>query len=178
MNRAHIPSFSNHIPCIDWKKGLPKFKGQDGEDASLHLVKFHFHIHRLKIEFPEDCLMKMFMDTLEEKARSWYESLPSASLYSLKDFHSIFFQHYQSSNSSLSMIDSCCEISDNFIEFLENLYGDEECLDDEIIESLHDFSSQQESTVSSLDEEILEPLHENPFHHQKESVAPSLDETN
>ena len=39
------------------------------------------------------------------------------------------------------------------------------------------FSSQQESSVSSLDEEILEPFHENPFHHQKESVAPSLDET-
>ena len=28
-----------------------------------------------------------------------------------------------------------------------------------------------------MDEEILEPLHENPFHHQKESIAPSLDET-
>ena len=74
------------------------------------------------------------------------------------------------------MIDSCCEISENFIEFPENLYGDEECLDDEIIESLHDFSSQQESAVPSLDEEILEPLHENLFHHQKEAISPSLDE--
>lgn len=27
-----------------------------------------------------------------------------------------------------------------------------------------------------MDEEILEALRENPFHHQKESVAPSLDE--
>ena len=77
--------------------------------------------------------MKIFMATLEEKARSWYEDLPSASLYSLKDFHSVFFQNYQSSNSSFSMIDSCFEIFDNFIEFLENLYGDEEYLDDEII---------------------------------------------
>ena len=70
MNRSHIPSFLNRIPRIDWQSRLSKFKGQDGEDASLHLVKFHFHIHRLKIEFPEDCLMKMFMATLEEKARS------------------------------------------------------------------------------------------------------------
>ena len=68
-NRAHIHGFSNLIPCIDWQSGLSKFKGQDGEDASFHLVKFHFHIHRLKIEFPEDCLMNMFMATLEEKAR-------------------------------------------------------------------------------------------------------------
>ena len=143
----------------------------------LVCIKFNLHIHRLKIEFPEYFLMNMFMATLEEKGRSWYESLPSSGLYSLKDFHSVFFQHYQSSNSSLSMINSCCEISENFIEFLQNLYGDEECLNDEIIESLHDFSSQQESTVSSLDEEILEPLHENPFHHKKESIAPSLNET-
>ena len=135
MNLAHIPHFLNHIPCIDWKSGLSKFKGWDNEDSSLHLVKFHFHIDRLKIEFPEDCMMKMFMATLEEKVRSWYESLPSAILYSLKDFHSVFCQHYQSSNSSLLMIDSCCEISDNFIEFLEKVYGDEVFLDDEIIEA-------------------------------------------
>ena len=86
--------------------GLPKFKGQDGEDASLHLVKFHSY-SQLNIEFPGDCFMKMFMATLEEQVRKWYESLPSASLYSLKEFHLVFFQHYQSSNSSLSMIDSC-----------------------------------------------------------------------
>ena len=78
------------------------------------------------------------MATLKENARSWYESLPSSSLYFLKDFHSVLFQHYQISNSSLSMIDSCCEISENFIEFLENLYGDEECLDDEMLEAYQD----------------------------------------
>ena len=50
------------------------------------------------------------------------------------------------------MIDSCCEISENFIVFLENLYADEECIDDEIIEALYDFSSQHKSVVSSLDE--------------------------
>ena len=70
MNRAHIPGFLNQIPCIDWQTSLSNFKSEDGEDASLHFVKFHFHIHRLKIEFPEYFLMKMFMDTLEEKARS------------------------------------------------------------------------------------------------------------
>ena len=50
------------------------------------------------------------------------------------------------------MIDSCCEISKNFNEFLENLYGDEECLDDEIIKNLYDLSSQKELVVSFLDE--------------------------
>ena len=84
--------------------------------------------------------------------RKWYESLPSASLYSLMDFHSVFFQHYQRCNFSFSVMDRCCEISKNFIKFIENLYGDEECMEEEILEALYDFSSQQESTVSSLDE--------------------------
>ena len=66
MNQYHIPSFPNRIPSIDWKTRLPKFKGQDGEDASLHLVKFPFHIHILKTKFLEDFLMKIFMATLEE----------------------------------------------------------------------------------------------------------------
>ena len=61
------------------------------------------------------------------------------------------------------MIDSYCEISDNFIKFLENLYGDEECLDDEIIEALYDFSSQKESIVSSLDEIYRDQEREKPI---------------
>ena len=104
----------NRIPCIDWKTRLPKFKGRDGEDASLHLVKFHFHIHILKAKIPEDFLMNIYMASLEEIVRKLYESLPSASLYSLKDFHSVLIQHYQSYNFSLSMMDSCCEIYENF----------------------------------------------------------------
>jgi len=38
--------------------------------------------------------MKMFMATLEDKARVWYEGLPLESLCSLKYFHRIFFGHY------------------------------------------------------------------------------------
>jgi len=92
------------------------------------------------------------MASMEEIVRKWYESLPFASLYSLKDFHSVFFQHYQNCKFSLSIMDSCCEISKNFIKFLENSYGDEECMEEDILESLYDFSSRQELTVSSLDE--------------------------
>ena len=32
------------------------------------------------------------------------------------------------------------------------MYGGEECMEDDILEALYDFSSQKESTVSSLDE--------------------------
>ena len=75
MNHSHIPSFPNHLPCIDSQVHLPKFKEEKGDDVALHLVKFHMHLHRLRIELLEDSLMKMFMASLEGNARSWYEKL-------------------------------------------------------------------------------------------------------
>ena len=68
MSRDHIPGFPNKMPKVDWSKNLPVFRNVEGNDATLHLVKFHIHVHRLKINFPEDCLMKMFMATLEDEA--------------------------------------------------------------------------------------------------------------
>lgn len=133
LNRGHIPNFPNRLPCIYLKTGLPKFKDHDAKGTSLHLVQFHFYIHRLKTKLPKDFLMKIFIDNLGEIARKWYDNLPFASLYSLKDFHSLLFQHYQSCNFSLSVMDRCCEIYENFIKLLENLYGDEECMEEEIL---------------------------------------------
>ena len=93
MNRAHIPSFPNQIPKVDWQTCLPKFKDQKNDDASLHLVRFHIHIHKLGVKLHEDYLMKIFMATLEGDARSWYEGLPLESLFSLTDFHIVFHEH-------------------------------------------------------------------------------------
>ena len=89
MNRAYIPIFPNQIPKVDWKTGLPKFKDQKNDDATLHLVTFHIHIHKLGVKLHEDYLMKMFMDTLEGDARSWYEGLPLESLqgHGMKGYH-------------------------------------------------------------------------------------------
>ena len=64
MNHAHIPSFPNQIPNIDWQAYLPRFKDQKGDDATLHLFRFHKHIHKLGVELHEDSLMKMFMVSL------------------------------------------------------------------------------------------------------------------
>ena len=52
MNQAHIPSFPNPIPKVDWLTHLPKFKDQEGDDAAFHLIKFHMHISRLRVQFP------------------------------------------------------------------------------------------------------------------------------
>ena len=54
MNLAHIPGFPNRIPKLDWQTGLPKFKDQKNDDAALHLVRFHMHIHKLGVKLHED----------------------------------------------------------------------------------------------------------------------------
>ena len=95
MNLDHIPSFPNLIPKIDWLTYLPRFKDQKNDNAGIHLFIFHKHVHKLGLELHEDYLMKMFMASLEENARSWYEGLPSRSLSSLKDFHSTFHEHFK-----------------------------------------------------------------------------------
>ena len=74
MNRSHIPGFPNHMPKVDWLDDLPIFKDEKKDNVALHLVMFHMHVCNLKVQFPEDCLMRMFMTTLEGKAWSWYKS--------------------------------------------------------------------------------------------------------
>ena len=103
MNRAHILGFPNRLPRIE------------GDDVALHLLKFHMHIHRLRIELPDDCLMKMFMASLEGKARSWYEKLSFGILYSLKDFHLVFFERYKVSYPYLLLVEDCCKYVESLI---------------------------------------------------------------
>ena len=100
MDRSQIPGFPKPMPYVDQFTHLPIFNDEKKDDVDLHLVKFHVHVCRLRVEFLEDCLMKFFMATLEDKARVWYEGLPEGSLCSLKGFHKIFSKHYV--NSSLS----------------------------------------------------------------------------
>jgi hypothetical protein len=153
MNHSHIPDFPNRIPYIDWKKYLPKFKDGKGNDVALHLIIFHMHICNLGVEFHEDCLMKIFMATLEGKERLWYEVLKPGSLYSLKDFHITFFKHYGESDPSFLVFEDCCEFCEHFIKYLEICFGNEECMNYEIIEALYEYSSQQQIVSPLLAEE-------------------------
>jgi len=92
MSRDHIPSFPNKISKVDWSRNLPTFKDDGRKDVALHLVRFHMHIRKLKVDIPEDCLMNIFLATLEGEAQSWYENLPTTCIYCLKDFHAMFIE--------------------------------------------------------------------------------------
>lgn len=62
--------------------------------------------------------MKMFMISLEEKARSWYEKLLPAILCSLKDFNIIFLEHFKESCPYLLLVQNFCDHFENFIQNL------------------------------------------------------------
>ena len=133
MNRDHIPIFPNRIPNIDWQTYLPRFKYHKGADAALHLVRFHKHIYKLGVELHEDSLMKMFMVSLEGNARSWYEGFPVESLYSLRDFHIVFHEHFKDKYPSLLLIQDCCMHDKGFIENLKDIYSDDQYMDEYIL---------------------------------------------
>lgn len=152
LSRDHIPGFPNKMPKVDWSRNLPTFNADGKKDVALHLIRFHMHVRKLKINFPEDCLMKMFMATLEDEARFWYESLPSASIYCLRDFHTVFFEKYKESYPSLILVQNCCSHVHNFIESLEKYYEDDNFMDVEIMEVLYENPFQQH-------EENLEDSH-------------------
>jgi hypothetical protein len=82
--------------------------------------------------------MKMFKASLEGKERSWYKKLLAASLYSLKDFHTIYFENYKGSYPSLLLVQNCCDYFENFIQNMENVYEYEVFMDDEIIDAIYE----------------------------------------
>ena len=69
MNHTHIPSFPNRMPRIYWQAYFKKIRDDKGDDVALHLVKFHMHVRKLRVQFHEDCLMQIFMATLEGKTK-------------------------------------------------------------------------------------------------------------
>ena len=87
--------------------------------------------------------IKMAFLNQEDKARIWYEGLPSGSLCSLKDFHRIFFGHYGKSYPSSPLFQDCCKFWKGFIQYLKSINDDVECMDDdEILEEFNEFYSQ------------------------------------
>lgn len=137
MDRSRILGFPNPMPSSDWLTYLPFFKDQKGDDVVVHLLRFHMHIRKLKIKFHEDCRMKFFMETLEEKVRSWYENLPTPNICSLKNFHTIFCEKYKGGYPSLLLIQNWFDYFESFIQYLEDYYDDDQFTNDEILEALN-----------------------------------------
>ena len=143
MNRDHIPGFPHKMPQIVWDTNLPMFQDENFDDPLLHLIKFHIHTWRLKVEWHEHYLMKMFMVTLEGKAREWYEGLDPGTLFSLKDFHKVFYENYKENCLSLSLVENFCDQSEDLIQYLVKI--DEDLGNwhpEDLLEEIHSFHTQ------------------------------------
>ena len=122
MSRDHIPRFPHKLPKVNWSEIFLMFQDENIDDPLLHLIKFHIHSSRLKGDWHEDCLMKIFMVTLKGKAREWYEALKPASLFSLKDFHKVFYKHYKVYFPSLSLAEDIIHYLKNIDEYFGNWF--------------------------------------------------------
>ena len=161
MSREHIPGFPHKIPTdVNWFEDLPVFRDENIDNPFLHLIKFHMHVCSLKVEWHEDCLMKMFMGTLEEEAREWYENLEPRTLFSLKDFHKVFCKRYIGHCPSLSLAENCCDHSKNLIQHLVSIeedYGNWH--PEEFLEEVHNFLTQA-NNQDDQEELILDEIHQ------------------
>ena len=58
--------------------------------------------------------------------------------FPLLDFHTVFHEHYKNQYPSLLLVQDCCMHAKGFIEVLENMYSDDELVDEEILEILYE----------------------------------------
>ena len=49
MNRSRIPGFPNPMPKVEWLDDLPIFKDEKKDNVALNLVRFHMHVHSIKV---------------------------------------------------------------------------------------------------------------------------------
>jgi hypothetical protein len=110
---SSIYGFPNPIPTRDeWENSLPRFRGEEWEVPTEHLLDFHDYMHRLQVVH-EDVQIWLLCFSLEGIARDWYWSLPIASINSLADFHvsfHVFFKGISLADFLFSEL-CCCEFN-------------------------------------------------------------------
>ena len=75
------------------------------------------------------------------------------------NFHMVFHEHFKYQYPSLLLVQDCCMHDKGFIEQLKNMYGEEEFMDDELLEILHEYSSIKERQTNFHDiQENPQPL--------------------
>ena len=96
------------LSITEWGDYLLIFRGNKYEHPHEHLLNFHKCM--LEHDFVhKDVLIKMFRFYLEEHAHEWCQSLPTASIHSLKEFHIVFHHHYQIFYPKNILFENCCE---------------------------------------------------------------------
>jgi hypothetical protein len=125
---SQIVGFPNALPDRDiWENFLPEFHAKSSEEPAEHLLDFHGVIDRLNITH-EDVQIKLFRYSLKGVALDWCRSLPTASIHSLKGFHTAFHSFCKDYFPSECLYENCCE---EFSSLHESSAGPEDHVYDE-----------------------------------------------
>ena len=95
-------------PTDERQHHLLRFRGDEDDHPTDHLIAFHEFIHLLGVAY-ENFLMKMFMYSLDADAREWFRSLAIGTIYSLKELHEAFHYYSQGLYSSELLLENFCE---------------------------------------------------------------------
>jgi hypothetical protein len=92
LDMSRIQGYPHNLPN-KFDKWLPKFSGNNVIIVEDHITHFYnsLGVHGVPNEH-EDVAMKLFSISLEENARSWYNSLPPTSIRTCKSFHEAFMK--------------------------------------------------------------------------------------
>jgi hypothetical protein len=106
---SKIFGFPNPEPRRDeWESILPKFRREEWEVPTEHLLAFHDFIHQLHIVH-ENVQINIFGYSLEEISCDWCRSLPIASISSLTGFHATFNSLSKEYFSTEDLYENCCD---------------------------------------------------------------------
>ena len=87
-----LPQHLNALPQGDCLKYLPKFTSEgDGVTAEDHLVAFYSYANNQNIE-DEDLWPRLFVQSLDGKARKWFRSLPPRSIVGIEALDEVFLK--------------------------------------------------------------------------------------
>ena len=149
FNFLAVPGFPHPVPTmIEWGDFLPIFRERKEDNPADHLIKFHGCMNLLDLQH-EDFHMNMFMYSLDGDAREWYFSLPPSIISSLKDFHTVFHEHYKRYFSHELLLEDCCE-----------KYRSAYCLSNQIQETVFNTYEEQRKDEFEIekDQQLLNPM--------------------
>jgi hypothetical protein len=90
-----------HTMPQKFDKWLPKFSGNNVITVEEHIDNFYacFQIHPLNND-DEDVVMKLFVASLVEDARKWYNNLLDKSIKTWEAFHDTFMKRWDTKRDS------------------------------------------------------------------------------
>jgi len=77
----------------NWRNIVPKFTANNAISAKDHIRSFNAFVQEIGMDW-EDIRMRLFMMSLTEDARDWFNSLPNDSISLITDFHNQFKEQY------------------------------------------------------------------------------------